>query len=96
MEERVFTTTILLADLDDIAVSNATPQATLQVLNFCIEAKSTSEIMNMLKLSYKKHFKTSILKPLIENGLLELTILDKLKSPNQKYKTTQSIKKTND
>ncbi|WP_421716634.1 Fic family protein [Arcobacter arenosus] len=70
-------------DLND----QATEQA---ILNFCIEPKNTSEIMEFLNLKHREHFRSAILKPMIEKGLLELTIPDKPKSPNQKYKTSRS------
>ncbi|MBL0721516.1 MAG: putative DNA binding domain-containing protein, partial [Sulfurovum sp.] len=65
-----------------------TPQA---ILEYCKDAKTSTEIMTMLKLKDKKHFRSAILKPLISKGLLELTIPDKPKSPNQKYQTKESI-----
>jgi ATP-dependent DNA helicase RecG len=46
--------------------------------------------MEFLNLKHREHFRSAILKPMIEKGLLELTIPDKPKSPNQKYKTSRS------
>ena len=40
----------------------------------------------MLELKDKKHFRTIILKPLLDKGLLELTIPDKPTSSKQKYR----------
>ncbi|WNL15924.1 ATP-binding protein [Arcobacter cryaerophilus gv. pseudocryaerophilus] len=68
--------------------NNFTEQATEQaILDFCIEPKNTNEIMEYIGLKHREHFRSSILKPMIYNGLLELTIPNKPKSPNQKYKT---------
>jgi ATP-dependent DNA helicase RecG len=75
--------------LSDQATEQATEQA---ILKYCEEAKTTSEIMELLKLKHREHFRSNILKPMIENGLLELTIPNKPKSPNQKYKSTRKIK----
>ncbi len=61
-------------------------QVTEQVLlEFCLEARTTSEIMEHLKLTHREHFRSAILKPLLEKGLLKLTIPDKPTSPKQKY-----------
>ena len=74
---------------EKIIGSQATEQATEQaILKFCKEPKNTSEIMQLLGLKHREHFRSSILKPLIEKNLLELTIPDKPKSPKQKYKTS--------
>ncbi len=63
-----------------------TEQVTEQaVLKFCETPKSTSEIMGFLQLKHREHFRSMILKPLLEKGLLLLTIPDKPNSPNQKY-----------
>ena len=59
------------------------------ILTFCIEPKNTSEIMQYVGLKHREHFRSVILKPMIEKGLLELTIPQKPKSPKQKYKTVK-------
>ncbi len=41
------------------------------------------------KTKLNKDLYDTVLKPLIEKGLLELTIPDKSKSPNQKYEKRQ-------
>jgi len=77
--------------LEQKATEQVTEQATEQaILDFCIEPKNTSEIMQHLGLKHREHFRSSILKPMIKNRLLELTIPDKPKSPNQKYRTRKS------
>ena len=60
----------------------------LKILKNCNEESSALELMKILKRSNKSKFKTVIIKPLIENGFLELTIPEKPKSPNQKYRLT--------
>ena len=55
------------------------------ILEFCKEPKSTNEIMEFLGLKHKRHFRTAILKALLDSGFLKLTIPDKPISPNQRY-----------
>lgn len=69
----------------------ATPQATPQdkrtkkILAFCREPKTREEIQSHININDVKYFRTEILKPLLNRGLLLLTIPDKPTSPNQKY-----------
>ncbi len=74
------------------ASDQATEQVTEQaVLSFCKEPKSTHEIMEYIGLRHREHFRSQILKPLIEKGLLGLTIPDKPNSPKQKYIAKSSV-----
>ncbi len=61
-----------------------------EILNFCKIPRSSNEIMGFLDLKHREHFRSSILKPLIEKGLLKLTIPDKPNSPKQKYIATKN------
>lgn len=58
---------------------------TSAILQFCLEPKSRDEIQSFLGLSDRNHFRINILNPLISQGLLQLTIPDKPKSPKQRY-----------
>ena len=85
-------TVFYLPGMQDKSTEQATEQVTEQVteqavIEFCKTPKNTSEIMEYLGLKHREHFRSAILKPMIEKGLLELTIPDKPKSPKQKYKT---------
>ena len=65
----------------------ATDQAENQklVLLFCAEPKSSKEIQTHLGMKHRHYFRENVLNPLIEEGLLQLTIPDKPKSPKQRY-----------
>ena len=65
-----------------------------QILDFCIEAKSSREIMEFLGIRHNEHFRLNILRPLLEHGDLLLTIPDKPTSPKQKYYTNPDRYKT--
>ena len=84
-EDDVFTITVPLVENAKIA-EQVTEQVTEQaILDYCIEPKSTKEIMGFLKLKHREHFRAEILKPLLEGGLLKPTIPDKPRSSKQKY-----------
>ena len=55
------------------------------ILDFCREARSVPEIMEMFGLDSRTSFRRKYLNPLLENGKLKMTLPDKPKSKNQKY-----------
>jgi len=56
-----------------------------RLLEFCNEPKTREEMQEFLGLKDREHFRSEIVKPLLERELLKLTIPDKPTSPNQKY-----------
>ena len=50
------------------------------------------EIQDRLKLSDRKNFLKNYLQPAIESGVIEMTIPDKPKSRNQRYRLTNTGK----
>jgi ATP-dependent DNA helicase RecG len=77
----------------DVGVTRSTtPQVTPQVnkndlLEFCKTPRSRDEMQNFMKLKDREYFRLNILRPLIENAELILTIPDKPTSSKQKYYT---------
>ncbi len=65
----------------------------VEVLRFCTVPRSRQEIHNKLQIRNRKYLQAEVLKPLLENTLLALTIPNKPNSPNQKYRTTEKGKK---
>ena len=64
----------------------------IKTLTYCESSKSRQEILHNIGLSNRYNsFKANIL-PAIDSGLLEMTIPDKPKSKNQKYRTTKAGK----
>jgi len=63
-------------------------QVTAQVAAFCRVPQSARDIMRILDLKHWKTFQENYLKPLIVNGILEMTIPDKPTSRLQKYRLT--------
>lgn len=81
----------IIIPLTEQATQQATQQVTQQdartklILILCLEPKSREEIQTFLKIKDREHFRSDILKPLLEKGLLFPTIPDKPSSPKQKY-----------
>jgi ATP-dependent DNA helicase RecG len=76
------------------ATEQVTEQATEQdiekiteqvLLKYCMIPRSTKEIMDFARLKHREHFRSEILKPLLERKLLFMTIPEKPNSPKQKY-----------
>ncbi len=68
-------------------VIKATKERVEEVINYCIEAKGIVEILDHLDLKSRDYVRKNILVPMLEADLLELTIPDKPKSPDQKYRS---------
>lgn len=62
-----------------------------KILAFCMEAHSKAEIAEHCGYKNTKNFTQKYLRPLLDNGRLQMTIPDKPKSQNQKYITTQEV-----
>ena len=63
----------------------------LKILKNCKNESSALELMKILNRTNKTKFKNAIIKPLIENGFIELTNPGKPKSPTQKYRLTSKF-----
>jgi predicted HTH transcriptional regulator len=82
----------------DKATGQATGQVTGQVtgqaenlLNYCVEPRTTKEMMAFLKVSHREHFRDHLLIPLLNKKQLKMTIPDKPKSPKQRYVTVNKM-----
>ena len=69
-------------------VTTPADKARAMILEACITPKSREELMALCKLKSKKYFLKAYIKPLLENGQLQMTIPDKPNSQNQKYINT--------
>ena len=65
----------------------------IELIDFLTEARSRSEILNFLEIGNQTKNFTINIKPLIENGIIELTIPDKPQSRFQQYRLTEKGKK---
>ncbi|MFH0753185.1 MAG: RNA-binding domain-containing protein [Candidatus Omnitrophota bacterium] len=64
------------------------------VVRFCLEPRSLKEIMEHLGLKNRVYVFKDYVSPLVDDGLVTLTISDKPKSPRQKYFTTEKGRKS--
>ena len=62
------------------------------LLEFCLESRDRKEIQKFVNLKDRKYFHQSILKPLLNEGILEMLYPDAPNSPKQKYTTTKKGK----
>lgn len=59
-----------------------------KLLQFCRIPRSRKEMLDYLELTDRMYFQKQILKPLIQEGAIKMTLPDKPKSKNQKYVVT--------
>lgn len=60
------------------------------VLRACVTEKSISELIDVVGGASRTRFRNSVLKPLMQTGLTEMTIPEKPRSSNQKYRITDT------
>ena len=60
-----------------------------QIISYCSEPHSIQEIMGIVRQTNRSRFKKNIINPLLEEGILFMTIPDKPNSPLQQYCTTK-------
>ena len=74
-----------------------TPQVTPQVerlLAACEGEQPREELQDRIGLSDRKHFRTEYLHPALAGGLIEMTIPEKPRSKNQRYRLTEKGRQT--
>ena len=59
-----------------------------KLIVFCTEVRSFSEMLAFMDLTDRTKFRRKYIHPLLEAGILELTIPEKPNSQNQKYRLT--------
>ena len=90
LEEDIFRVLIPVGE-EVLSTDQATGEVTgeverkAEILSYCLEPRSANEIMSHLGLRHKEHFRLSLLKPLLEQGGLLMTLPDKPTSSKQQY-----------
>ena len=70
-------------------------QRQAEVTVFCQTPKSRKQIQEFLDLADRKFFRDSVLKPLLEDGVLAMTIPDNPDHVKQQYVATRHLEQTN-
>lgn len=65
-----------------------TSAAHVAILKAAIEPKTRDALQQIAAIRHRQHFYREYLHPLLEEGLLEMTIPDKPRSSKQRYRTT--------
>jgi ATP-dependent DNA helicase RecG len=68
----------------------------VEILHNCLQEKSLIDIMSQVGRKDRTKFRTKFINPLVESGLLEMTIPDKPQSSKQCYRTTDLGRKVLD
>ena len=61
----------------------------VEIMNQCGEERPISDLMEIAKRTDRTKFRNQVLNPLLNAGLLEMTIPDKPRSSKQKYRLTE-------
>ncbi len=72
-------------EAQDEAYDNAHDEIDIKIIKFCNKEKNIFEIMKYIGYKNRTRFRRDYIKPLVEKGLLKMTIPDKPTSKNQKY-----------
>ena len=95
-EEQIFRVTVAIpsfASAEDAATPQVTEQVTEQVkrvelvLEYCSIPRSRNEIQLFVGMKHREHFRSEVLQPLLEKGLILMTVPDKPNSSRQRYIT---------
>ncbi len=75
------------------ATKSATKSKYLHIIDYLETAQNRANILKHIKLTNKTDNYNKYIKPLIDNGIIEMTIPDKPNSPLQQYRLTEKGKK---
>jgi len=74
---------------DQVGTKSGLSRDQVEVLRLCCQEQPLVAMMNVVGRQNRTKFRDGLVKPLIEAGLLELTIPDKPRSSKQKYRLTE-------
>jgi len=66
----------------------------VEILRNCIPERAIGELMGLIGRANRTKFRDQVLKPLLDAGLVEMTIPDKSTSSKQRYRLTEREKQT--
>lgn len=77
---------------DQVGTKSGLSRDQVEILHKCMESQSITDLMAIAGRTNRTKFRDQVLKPLLEAGLLIMTIPDKPTSSNQKYRLTEKGK----
>lgn len=81
-EDDIFKTMI---PLNNKAQDKAQVEVIMTILEYCRNERNIFEIMHFVGYKNRTRFRRDYIKPMVERGILRMTIPDKPSSKNQKY-----------
>ena len=72
-----------------VGTKSAPSRDQVEILRLAWEAQSLIGLMTVIGRSDRTKFRNQVLRPLLEDGLIEMTVPDKPRSPRQQYRTTE-------
>jgi predicted HTH transcriptional regulator len=75
---------------EQVGTKSALSRHQVEILEKCQEERVLLELMAVVGRSDRTKFRHQVLNPLIDAGLIEMTIPDKPRSPKQRYQTTEA------
>ncbi len=79
---------------DQVGTKSGPSGDQVQVLAAALDARSITDLMEVAGRASRSKFRDQVLRPLLETGLLEMTIPDKPRSSKQQYRTTDAGRRT--
>ena len=73
---------------DQVGTKPGPSRDQVKILRNCLEEKPIVDLMALWGRTNRTKFRNQVLQPLIDNGLIEMTIPDKPRSSNQRYRIT--------
>lgn len=79
-----------LGDRDQVGTKWGPSRDQVEILEFAREERALVELMEHLGRSNRTKFRTQVMRPLLDAGLIEMTIPDKPQSSRQRYRTSDA------
>jgi len=77
---------------DQVGTKTGLSEEERTVLELCWNDCAIADLLEFFKRTNRTKFRDQLVNPLLEKGLIEMTIPDKPKSPQQRYRLTQKGK----
>jgi ATP-dependent DNA helicase RecG len=72
----------------EVGTKLALSRSQVEILRKCLESKAITDLMAIAGRADRTKFRDQVLNPLLEEGLVEMTIPDKPRSSKQRYRLT--------